>query len=256
MIGANEDLDSIPKQFISVDELLQIFADCEKTTIIKSAQWFVNNIQILNRTKKLILRNSYTLVEYEYNGNNFYNCPIKTIKLIAEGEDVLFADCVGFARYRVLKDLKKNRLEINDDLIKSSSPYKSKICYADDDNFYKNQCDDLIEDLKNEPKDVTTLYEIEKNNHVYLLDKNNPSYNSMFALLFRVNHDLISNERFSHKATKLERVKDCLEEYAHIYNIQPSATNITHIANLIKVRDKARHIGKEAMTKILIQKQK
>lgn len=51
MIGANEDLDNIPKQFISVNELLEIFADLEKTTLEKSAQWLINNKQILNAAK-------------------------------------------------------------------------------------------------------------------------------------------------------------------------------------------------------------
>ncbi|MVM90659.1 hypothetical protein GNY86_03905, partial [Acinetobacter baumannii] len=64
MIGANEDLDNIPKQFISVNELLEIFADLEKTTLEKSAQWLINNKQILNAAKKLVLKNEYTLVEY------------------------------------------------------------------------------------------------------------------------------------------------------------------------------------------------
>ena len=253
LIGANEDLDSIPKQFISVDELLELFANCEKTTLEESAQWLLNNIQILNRTKKLVLKNTYTLIEYEYSDEDYYNCPIEAIRLIAEGEDVFFTDYVGFARYRVLKDLKNSGLDVNDDLIKNSNPYISKDCYECDDSFYKNQCNDLIKDLKNKPKNINFLHEIEEINYVYLLDKNNLSYNPMFALLFRVTHDLISNERFSHKATKLERVQDCLDEYAHIYNIQPTATNTTHIANLIKVRDQAKRASKELITKILIQ---
>jgi hypothetical protein len=56
LMGANEDLDSIPKQFISVIELLEIFASCENMTHERAARWFINNIQILNRTKKLILK--------------------------------------------------------------------------------------------------------------------------------------------------------------------------------------------------------
>ncbi|MDR8174129.1 hypothetical protein XB94_17955, partial [Acinetobacter baumannii] len=70
MIGANEDLDNIPKQFISVNELLEIFADLEKTTLEKSAQWLINNKQILNAAKKLVLKNEYTLVEYEHSDND------------------------------------------------------------------------------------------------------------------------------------------------------------------------------------------
>ncbi|MDR8170129.1 hypothetical protein XB89_17100, partial [Acinetobacter baumannii] len=98
MIGANEDLDNIPKQFISVNELLEIFADLEKTTLEKSAQWLINNKQILNAAKKLVLKNEYTLVEYEHSDNDFYNCPIEALSLIASGEDCdPFSDYVGFS---------------------------------------------------------------------------------------------------------------------------------------------------------------
>ena len=79
LIGANEDLDNIPKQFISVNELLEIFADLEKTTLEKSAQWLLNNKQILNGAKKLVLKNEYTLVEYEHSDNEFYSFQIEAL---------------------------------------------------------------------------------------------------------------------------------------------------------------------------------
>ena len=113
MIGANEDLDNIPKQFISVNELLEIFADLEKTTLEKSAQWLLNNKQILNGAKKLVLKNEYTLVEYEHSDNDFYSCPIEALSLIANGEDCdPFNDYVGFARYVILMSLKEWGLDI------------------------------------------------------------------------------------------------------------------------------------------------
>ncbi len=115
LIGANEDLDNIPKQFISVNELLEIFADLEKTTLEKSAQWLINNKQILNAAKKLVLKNEYTLVEYEHSDNDFYNCPIEALSLIASGEDCdPYSDYVGFSRYVILMSLKELGLDIGD----------------------------------------------------------------------------------------------------------------------------------------------
>lgn len=44
----------------------------------------------LNGAKKLVLKNEYTLVEYKHSDNDFYNCPIEALSLIASGELVRF----------------------------------------------------------------------------------------------------------------------------------------------------------------------
>lgn len=255
MIGANDDLNDISKQFISVNELLALFAELEKVTVEQSAQWLLNNIHMLNRSKKLVLKNSYTLVEYEYNNNNFYNCPIKTIRLIASGEDQAFSgDDVGFSRFQLLKDLESIGLEIDKNLIINSCAYISKSCYENDDNFYKNQCLHLIDNLKQKLHNQELLPKTKEINHLYLLDKNHPSYNPVIALLLRITHDLITIERFSHKSTKQERVAECLEEYGQHYNVRKTTTNITHFSNLIKIRDKSKVAATEIMSKILSHK--
>ncbi len=129
MVGANDYLNNIPKQFISVSELLGLFSKIEKMTLENSAQWLLNHIHILNKSKKLVLKNSYTLIEYEYNDNDFYNCPIEAVKLIASGEDCdPFGDCVGFARYVILMSLKELGLDIDDTLINSSHAYIAQNC--------------------------------------------------------------------------------------------------------------------------------
>jgi hypothetical protein len=251
LIGANEDLDSIPKQFISVDELLRLFANCENTNLEKSAQWLINNIEILNRTKKLILRNDYTLIEYEQNENDLYNCPITTIRLIAGGEDYdPFSDCVGFARYMVLMDLKSRGLDIDDNLIENSRPYISKICYEQDDNFYKNQ---LIYMLDEENHLIHHSNQKPNNNNenipfIHFLDPNSPSYNRKFALLLRLHHDLVYVGRYEDK-TKNERVEQFLEEYGENYGVTSTTTHATYYANLLTTRTKAKNVASEAVKK-------
>lgn len=259
LIGANEDLESIPKQFISVNELLRLFARFEKVTIEQSAQWLFNNINILNKSKKLVLKDSYTLIEYQYNDNDFYNCPIETIKLIASGEDSdSFNDYVGFGRYQLLKDLKGMGLDIDDNLV--GCAYVSKFCYENDDNFYKNQCIYLIEDINQKSKNQKTLPKTDEIHYLYLLDKNNPSYSGRAALLLRIIHDLITLERFDEKKpnhpkpTKQERVADCLEEYGKNYGIQNTPTNAIHFANLIHTREKSKSAAIKVMSEILNSK--
>ena len=108
-----------------MSELLELFANLEKITLEQSAQWLVNHIHILNRTKKLVLKNEYTLIEYEYNDNDFYNCPIEAIKLIANGEEVFVTDSIGFARLTILLHLKEIGLDIDDNVINNSHAYLS-----------------------------------------------------------------------------------------------------------------------------------
>lgn len=255
MIGANEDLDNIPKQFISVNELLEIFANLEKTSLEKSAQWLLNNIHILNRTKKLVLKNSYTLIEYEYNDNDFYNCPIETVKLIASGEDCdPFSDCVGFARYVILMSLKELGLDIDDTLINSSHAYIAQNCYEHDDNFYKSQCAYLTSMIDQKPKQETPSYQENNINNIYLLNPNNQNYVPAYALLLRIHHDLNTIGRY--EGTKQQRVETCLDEYGHLYAYQNTPTNAVHLSNLIKVRTAAKDEASTAMKKILSQEQK
>lgn len=242
LIGANEDLESIPKQFISVNELLGLFADCEKITLEQSAQWFTRQMHILNRSKKLVLKNTYTLLEYEYNDNDFYNCPIETIKLIASGEDDEFSgDFVGFSRFQLLKDLESIGLDIDKTLILNSCAYFSQSCYENDDNFYKNQGMYLIADQKS--KNQKNLPKNEKINYLFLLDPNNPNYVPAYALLLRIHYDLNFVGRFD--GTKQERVATCIEEYGERYNYKNTNTNVSHLANLIKVREGVKKLSDE-----------
>ena len=237
-----------------MSELLELFANLEKITLEQSAQWLVNHIHILNRTKKLVLKNEYTLIEYEYNDNDFYNCPIEAIKLIANGEEVFVTDSIGFARLTILLHLKEIGLDIDDNVINNSHAYLSSNCYENDDNFYKNQCAYLMSMINNNPQQELPNQQERSINHIYLLNPNSPSYVSAYALLLRVHHDLNSIGRF--EGTKQERVAMCLEEYGYIYNYRNSGTNTTHLANLIKVRDSAKQISNDVMSKILIQEKK
>lgn len=255
LIGANEDLDNIPKQFISVNELLGLFSKLEKITIEQSAQWLLNNIHILNRSKKLVLKNTYTLIEYEYNDNDFYNCPIEAVSLIANGEDCdPFNDYVGFSRYMILMSLKELGLDIDDTLIDNSHAYIAQNCYEYDDNFYKKQCAYLNSMINKKPEQELPIQQEKSINHLYLLNPNNQNYVPAYALLLRIHHDLNTVGRF--EGTKQQRIEMCIEEYGHLYSYQNTPTNVLHLSNLIKVRTAAKEEASTAMNKILSQEQK
>lgn len=252
LIGANDYLDNIPKQFISVGELLGLFSKIEKTTLEGSAKWLSNHTHILNKSKKLVLKNSYTLIEYEYNDNDFYNCPIETIRLIANGEDEEFSsEYVGFSRFLLLKDLQSIRLNIDKNILLNSLPYISQSCYESDDNFYKNQCIYLDAESKQRLSNEVKPIEHEKVNHLYLLDKNNQAYTPKIALHMRLTHDLITLDRFNTESTKQKRIAMCLEEYGKHYGVRNTPTNVTHFSNIITTRENSKDIATVTMREML-----
>ena len=252
MIGANDYLKNIPKQFISVSELLGLFSKIEKTTLESSAQWLLNHIHILNKSKKLVLKNSYTLIEYEYNDNDFYNCPIETIRLIANDEDEEFSsEYVGFSRFQLLKDLESIGLGIDKNILLNSHPYISKSCYESDDNFYKNQCVYLYAESKQRLSNEVKPIEQGKINHLYLLDKDNQAYAPKAALLMRLIHDIITLDRFNTESTKQKRIAMCLDDYGQHYGVRNTSTNVEHFSNIINTRDKSKDIVTNTMSKIL-----
>ena len=247
-----DDLLNILRQFISVDDLLRILVEAEQTTKQNAAVWLLTS-GVLGRTKELIFIDEYLLVEYKNYDNEFYQSPFDTLTLIAQGEEAFFTDCIGFARRRILIDIKNEGLNISDELIQDSSAYISAKSYEYDDNFYKNQCIDLMNNLKAGDSYQEILPKTKEINYFYLLDKNNRSYIPKFALLLRITHDLITNERFTHKPTKQERIADCLDEYGHHYGVQNTLTNVNHFSNLINTRDKSKDMATNTMSKIISQ---
>lgn len=230
------DLKNIQNQFISVNELLSLLSDIGNAPLEESAQWLLNHIRILNRTKRLVLENSYTLVEYEYNDNNFYNCPIKTIGLIASGEDdVLCGDCVGFARTRVLADLKNNSVNIDDELIKNSHPYISQSCLEEDDNFYKNQLIDELEKSQSiNTQPPQKLSDIHK--YAIYLNKGNPLYFQNLELLARIHHELNVMNGYDGRSNKDDRIKDFLRDHGAEYGYSdPKPFHIKMLSSFIHI---------------------
>lgn len=254
-MGANEDLDSIPKQFISVIELLEIFASCENMTHERAARWFINNIQILNRTKKLILKNEYTLVEYEQNDNDFYGCPIDTLRLIADGGDYdPFNDCVGFARKRILVELKKLGFNIAEELIKNTPIYISQSCSIDDDNFYKNQCIDLRNEMQQALRKEPTQKQKKEIQFINFLDKNSTQYNAKISLIARIHHDLNYLCRYSDERIHWQRIKMFLEEYSASYGFTATDTHAKAIAQILPSRADSQVEANKAVKTALLSK--
>lgn len=255
MIGASDYLNNIPKQFISVGELLGLFSKLEKMTLEESAQWFVNNIHLLNKSKKLVLKNSYTLIEYEYNDNDFYNCPIETIRLIANGEDEEFSsDYVGFSRFLLLKELDSIGLDIDKNILLNSRPYISKSCYESDDNFYKNQCVYLKEDLDRLKDMNTSIAQEEDIPRIHFLDKEHNCYVPLFALILHVHQDVNYTERYSDKTVQKDRIFAFLEDYGEHYNYRATDTHSAVLSQIIPNRKDAKIKATQAIGRALAKK--
>lgn len=241
-------LSNISKQFISVAELVSIISDCEDITLQESAQWLKNHPHILRRSKRLVLENSYTLIEYTSIKDSYYKCPIKTIELVANGEDCdLWIDEVGFSRMLMLEDLKSNHININDELIISSVPYHTNDCLESDDNFYKNQCIYLQQKIEKNANILQLNTQKTRNNkdinYYHYIDKESSLYVPAFALLLRLHHDLNYLERYD--GTKQERIFTMLEEYGEHYKVQATLSNALYFSNLIKTREASKRKSKE-----------
>lgn len=212
------DLRDILNQFISIDDLLSILVSAEETTKQDAAIWLLDS-NILGRTRELVFIDRYLLKEFKRNNEDFYNAPINTLTLIAQGEEVFFTDCIGFARQRLLIDMRNKGLNISDDLIKESVPYISKKSYERDDNFYKNQCLDLkgqLEKLQNnntqKPQKISEVHR-----YAAYLNKSNPLYFQNLELLARLHHVLNAMNDYSGRSNKDDRIKDFLKDHGAEY---------------------------------------
>lgn len=243
----------IQNQFISIDELLGMLSSLEEVSTQEVALWLEAHEHILRKTKRLVLINEHLLKEYEYSEKNFYYCPIQVIRLIGGGEDYsLCTREIGFARSRLLIDLKNEGFAISDKLINESYPYVSNESLACDDNFYKNQLIDLLSKQynNNEQQVQATKSDIP---FIHFLDSNNPCYVPTIALLLRVNHDLNYVERFKEEKTKVIRVMTCLEEYGNQYGYNATDTHAKTIANILPNRKDASQEAKEFIKNVLVE---
>ncbi len=232
------DLDNIKRQFISIDDLLEILVNAEQSTKINASKWLLTS-NVLGRTKALILREEYLLMEYARDEQDFFSSPIDTLTLIACGEDVFFTDCIGFARQRLLIDIKNKGVNISEGLIRSSAPYVSNNSYESDDNFYKNQCIDLIQELNTSESIKINQIKPPQNETRYLmlLDRNSPLFFGKLEAIARIYLDLNVLEKYSSRRNKDQRIKDCLEEYGGDYGLDYTTSfHIKALATLIPIK--------------------
>ena len=112
-------------------------------------------------------------------------------------------------------------MNISEDLIRSSAPYVSNNSYESDDNFYKNQCIDLIQELNTSESIKINQIKPPQNETRYLmlLDRNSPLFFGKLEAIARIYLDLNVLEKYSSRRNKDQRIKDCLEEYGGDYGL-------------------------------------
>lgn len=132
------------KKFISIDELFDLLMGIENMSMEHVAQWLIRE-NILKKTKALVLENDYLLLEYGTQQTEKYESPLAEVKKIADGGSIIIdCDIIGFARKRLLNEIKNNGIEIPQKIIDESLFYMPNNSYEYDDNFYKYQCEDLM----------------------------------------------------------------------------------------------------------------
>lgn len=228
-----------------------MLSSLEEVSIQEVALWLEAHEHILRRTKSLVMINEHLLREYEYSEKNFYYCPIQVIRFIGGGEDYsLCTREIGFARSRLLIDLKNEGFAISDKLINESYPYVSNESLECDDNFYKNQLIDLLskQSNNNEQQAQATKSDIP---FIHFLDSNSPCFVQTFALQLRINHDLNYVGRFLEEKDKIARVRTCLEEYGNQYGYNSTDAHARVIANLLPNRKDASQEAQEFMKNAL-----
>lgn len=247
------DLNSLKQQFISIYDLLELLTNIDNSSPQAIAKWLMRNKNILLRSKSLVFQNEYDLKEYELINNAQFLSPLKTIELLADGvdsDDIFDMGILGFSRWQLLIDLKREGFAIPDSEIKRSDAYISTVCHDTDDNFYKAQCITFKSILSS---DFTIQTKNESIKFIEFLDPSDTRYNKKLACLFRVYHDLVYLEAYEHQKTKQKRILACLEKYGDDYGYSATQTNVEHFANLINTRDKAKKEVKDVMREIIKQ---
>lgn len=248
----DNDLNNIRKQFISVTELLEFVADIDNCSIERAAAWLHGNQYILRRTKALFSGSEFALADHSECYSTIYRCPIQTIMLISLGEDCsIWSDDVGFARKRLLIDLKQSGFNIADELIRNTPVYISQYCSDDDDNFYKNQCIDLNSEVQQAPSKEPTRTQKNEIQFINFLDQNNTQYNARITLVARINHDMSHLGRYSDERIHWKRIKLFLNEYGASYGFTATDTHAQAIAQILPSRESSRIKAEEIVKNIL-----
>lgn len=207
MKRTKKNLDNLRKQFISVNELLDLLVNIDCVNKQTIARWLVS-FNVLNKTKSLILENDYILLEYDELQSTLYRHPIHEIKNVADGDMELDGDTVGFARKRLLIEIRNQGIDIPQKIIDDSIFYVSSKSYEYDDNFYKKQCIDLMEEkgVQAQPLDKDSRY-------ARLFNPNDHLYSSRLHALAEIHVCLNMMDGYDGKNyNKDKRIRDWLED--------------------------------------------
>ena len=120
------DLNRLYSQFISIDDLInmlqQIQPNNNKETVVS---WLVCKKELLKKSKYLLFLNDCEIIEYSE--ENIYNLPspLEVIRKLNESPHCLemHTEMVGFAKQRLLLELKNDGLPITDKMIEATYPY-------------------------------------------------------------------------------------------------------------------------------------
>ncbi len=120
------DLNKLYSQFISIDDLIGLLEEIQPNSNKESIiHWLIHKTELLEKTKYLLFVNDCEIVEYSPNNQFNLPSPIDVLHKLKETSFCIsgYSEMVGFAKQRLLIELKANNLPITDEMIRASIPY-------------------------------------------------------------------------------------------------------------------------------------
>lgn len=120
------DLNKLYSQFISIDDLVYLLQRIQPKSNKESIiHWLLFQKESLKKVKFLIFMNECEIIEYTENNQYKLPSPLELLERMRESHNFInmHSEIVGFAKQRLLIELKNLNIPIPDSDIKSTSPY-------------------------------------------------------------------------------------------------------------------------------------
>lgn len=120
------DLNRHYSQFISIDDLISMLQQIQPNNNREAVvSWLVCKKELLRKSKYLLFLNDCEIIEYSEENSYNLPSPIDVIRKLNESPHCLemHTEMVGFAKQRLLFELRNDGLPITDKMIEATHPY-------------------------------------------------------------------------------------------------------------------------------------
>lgn len=202
------------QKFISIDEMIRLIADISEAQHKSVVTWLIlkyTENKIFPNLKVLILSNDHEIEEYEKYNQSKGSIPpfIDILKSIEQNnyQSVLHSDDIGFAKHRLLIELKEFGFDVPINHLLKAIPY-IPTNLANMSKREANYVSLVFEDIRK-------ANEIKQNLKSKKTDGIQPkNYPNDIQILLKAYQAIIVNNSFSGRAKMSDKIKDFLENNA------------------------------------------